>query len=142
MKSTFASIRPFRGHILCVLCALCGSILISAKEVESEGRAAADQVTAREQALADALREAVRVGVGVDVASTSKVSDFALDYDRILSAAFGHVKTYKIVSSELGYLLMCLHKSVKEHQHKNQDTDYKEEISNKKRGADDVHKLW
>jgi hypothetical protein len=71
-------------------------------EVTVEGRAAGDQRTAREQALADALREAVRVGVGVDIMSSSGVSDFALDYDRILSSAFGHVKTYNIVSSGLG----------------------------------------
>ncbi|MEY3480292.1 MAG: hypothetical protein RIQ71_1067 [Verrucomicrobiota bacterium] len=76
--------------------------VLAATEVEAEGRAAGDQRTAREQALADALREAVRVGVGVDVLSSSGVSDFALDYDRILSSAFGHVKTYKILSSGLG----------------------------------------
>ena len=73
-------------------------IQAAATEVEAEGRAAGDQRTAREQALADALREAVRVGVGVDVLSSSGVSDFALDYDRILSSAFGHVKTYKVLS--------------------------------------------
>lgn len=78
------------------------STLLAATEVEAEGRAAGDQRTAREQALADALREAVRVGVGVDVLSSSGVSDFVLDYDRILSSAFGHVKTYKILSSGLG----------------------------------------
>lgn len=101
-RSIFAPSRAFLWPLLCVLCALCGSFLLHAKEVESEGRAAGDQSTAREQALADALREAVRVGVGVDVASASKVTDFALDYDRILSAAFGHVKSYSIVSSGLG----------------------------------------
>ena len=37
-----------------------------AVQVEAEGRAAGDQKTAREQALADALREAVRKGTGVD----------------------------------------------------------------------------
>ena len=102
MKSSFATLRLFRRQLICVLCALCSSPFVQAKEVESEGRAAGDQSTAREQALSDALREAVRVGVGVDVASTSKVTDFALDYDRILSAAFGHVKSYSIVSSGLG----------------------------------------
>lgn len=93
--------RSMHKSLFCILFAFCGSILLHAKEVECEGRAAGDQATAREQALADALREAVRVGVGVDVASTSKVSNFSLDYDRILSAAFGHVKTYSIVSSGL-----------------------------------------
>ncbi len=74
----------------------------AAASVEAEGRAPGDMKTAREQALADALREAVRVGTGVDVLSSTGVTDFTLDYDRILSAAFGHVKSYKIISSGLG----------------------------------------
>jgi hypothetical protein len=85
---------------LCVLAVLCGQI--QAATVEAEGRAPGDMKTAREQALADALREAVRVGTGVDVLSTTGVSDFTLDYDRILSSAFGHVKSYKVISSGLG----------------------------------------
>ena len=47
---------------LCVLGVLIGQI--QAVQVEAEGRAAGDQKTAREQALADALREAVRKGTG------------------------------------------------------------------------------
>jgi hypothetical protein len=85
---------------LCVLGVLGGQI--QAATVEAEGRAPGDMKTAREQALADALREAVRVGTGVDVLSTTGVSDFTLDYDRILSSAFGHVKSYKVISSKLG----------------------------------------
>ena len=80
--------------------AICGQI--QAATIEAEGRAPGDMKTAREQALADALREAVRVGTGVDVLSTTGVSDFTLDYDRILSSAFGHVKSYKVISSGLG----------------------------------------
>ena len=87
---------------LFALLILTGFSQLQAIEVTAEGRAAGDQRTAREQALADALREAVRVGVGVDIMSSSGVSDFAMDYDRILSSAFGHVKTYNIVSSGLG----------------------------------------
>ncbi len=85
---------------LCALCVLGGQI--QAATVEAEGRAPGDMKTAREQALADALREAVRVGTGVDVLSSTGVTDFTLDYDRILSSAFGHVKSYKIISSGLG----------------------------------------
>ena len=56
--------------LICALCVLCGQMTaLTAETVEAEGRAAGDQRTAREQALADALREAVRVGVGVDVLS-------------------------------------------------------------------------
>jgi hypothetical protein len=85
---------------LCVLGVL--GAQIQAATVEAEGRAPGDMKTAREQALADALREAVRVGTGVDVLSSTGVSDFTLDYDRILSSAFGHVKSYKVISSGLG----------------------------------------
>jgi len=75
---------------------------LPAKEIIAEGRAAGDQTTAREQALADALREAVRVGTGVDILSSSGVTNFQLDFDRILSSAFGHVKAYKVISSGMG----------------------------------------
>ena len=74
---------------------------LRAVEVEADGRAAGDQPNAREQALADALREAVRMGVGEDVRSSTGVKDFALDFDRILSSAFGHVKTHRVLSSGL-----------------------------------------
>ena len=47
------------------------SYFAPAATVEAEGRAPGDMKTAREQALADALREAVRVGTGVDVLSTT-----------------------------------------------------------------------
>ena len=78
------------------------SYFAPAASVEAEGRAPGDMKTAREQALADALREAVRVGTGVDILSSTGVSDFTLDYDRILSSAFGHVRSYKVISSGLG----------------------------------------
>ena len=81
---------------------LIGLFQVHAVEVTVEGRAAGNQQTAREQALADALREAVRVGVGVDVLSQSSVENFVLEYDRIMSSAFGHVKTYRIISSGMG----------------------------------------
>ncbi|MBI3987787.1 MAG: hypothetical protein HY343_12750 [Lentisphaerae bacterium] len=69
--------------------------------VEAEGRAAGDSATAREQALTDALREAVRKGVGVDVTSATRVTDFAMDYDRVFAAAFGHVKQYTVLEAGL-----------------------------------------
>ena len=77
-------------------------LLAQGAEVEAEGKAAGDLPHAREEALADALREAVRVGAGVDILSTTSVKDFNLDFDRVLSAAFGHVKNYKVTGSSLG----------------------------------------
>ena len=70
-------------------------------EVMAEGRASGDYRTAREQARADAMREAVRIGIGVDLLGESKVKDFNLDYDRVLCSAFGHVKNYSIIESKL-----------------------------------------
>jgi hypothetical protein len=75
---------------------------IQAAPVEAEGRAAGDLPNAREIALADALREAVRQGTGVDVLGSTGTSNFTLDFDRVLGSAFGHVKSYKILDSRLG----------------------------------------
>ena len=91
------------GKLFLNICAVgvLGSQL-QAASVEAEGRAPGDMKTAREQALADALREAVRKGTGVNVLASSGVSNFALDFDRIMSSAFGHVKNYEVISSGLG----------------------------------------
>lgn len=75
---------------------------IRAAPVEAEGRAAGDLPNAREIALADALREAVRQGTGLDVLGSSGTSNFTLEFDRVLGSAFGHVKSYKVVDSRLG----------------------------------------
>lgn len=76
--------------------------LALAAEVEAEGKAAGDLPNAREEALSDALREAVRIGAGVDILSSTGVKDFNLEFDRVLSAAFGHVKKYSVAGSSLG----------------------------------------
>lgn len=86
--------------VICLLISLPASI--SANPIVAEGRASGNYRTAREQALADAMREAVRIGIGVDLLGESKVKDFNLDYDRVLCSAFGHVKNYSIIESKLG----------------------------------------
>jgi hypothetical protein len=80
--------------------ALIESLLAIAIRVE--GRAAGDLPNARETALADALREAVRQGTGVDVLASSGTADFTLEYDRVLASAFGHVKSFRVLGSRLG----------------------------------------
>ena len=90
-----------RFFAVCILLISAG-LLTQAAEVEAEGKAAGDLPNAREEALTDALREAVRIGAGVDVLSTTSVKDFHLEFDRVLSAAFGHVKNYKVTGSSLG----------------------------------------
>lgn len=93
-----------RRHGLCV-CLLLGVAILPCvaglTEVTVEGKASGDVANAREQALTDALREAVRVGAGVDVLSQTEVRDFVLEYDRIFAAAFGYVKGYTVLSSGL-----------------------------------------
>ncbi len=73
----------------------------SAVEVETEGKAAGDSPAARSQALADALREAVREGAGVELVSESQMENFELTYDRTFSKARGYVKKYEVLSSGL-----------------------------------------
>ena len=51
-------------------------------EVEANGRAAGEPGKAREMALADAFREAIQRGAGVDIMSKTGVSNFTLDYDQ------------------------------------------------------------
>ena len=74
----------------------------AATEVVAEGKARGDVANAREVALTDALREAVRVGVGVDLVEKSRVRDFILDYDQVFASSFGHVKSYRVLEAGLG----------------------------------------
>ena len=75
------------------------SLSVAAVEVEAEGRAAGDAPAARQQALTDALREAVRSGAGVDLVSESQMENFELTFDRIFSKARGYVKKYEVLSA-------------------------------------------
>lgn len=70
-------------------------------EVEVEGRAAGNAPAVRQQALTDALREAVRSGAGVDLVSESQMENFELTFDRTFSKARGYVKKYEVLESGL-----------------------------------------
>lgn len=72
--------------------------LCADEEVVAVGRAEGEPGKARELALANALREAVRKGAGVDILSSSKVENFNMEYDRVMTASFGYIKNYEIVS--------------------------------------------
>ncbi len=67
--------------------------------VTATGQAAGNGRIARQQALADALREAVRKGAGINIISRTKVRDYVLSFDSIFSRAFGYVKKFKILYS-------------------------------------------
>lgn len=67
--------------------------------VETIGRAPEDSRAYKEQALSDALREAVRVGAGINLASQSKSENYTLDFDRIFTASFGYVRSYRVIQT-------------------------------------------
>lgn len=67
-------------------------------EVKVSGRGAGEPGKAREQALAQALREAVRQGAGVDIVSETKVENFELQSDQVMTSSFGYIENYEIVS--------------------------------------------
>lgn len=69
--------------------------------VEAEGRADGGAPAARQQALTDALREAVRSGAGVELVSESQMESFSLSFDRVFSKARGYVKKYEVLDSRL-----------------------------------------
>ncbi|MBT7062170.1 MAG: hypothetical protein HN976_44220 [Lentisphaerae bacterium] len=73
------------------------SLPVGGGTAEGIGRANAALPNAREQALTEALRDAVRQGIGVDILSESRVTNFALDFDRVFTHAFGHVRDYRIL---------------------------------------------
>ena len=62
---------------------------------------AGDQALARDQAIDDALRNAVEQGLGTFVQSSTLVENYQLVSDNILTWSNGYVKTYTIVSERL-----------------------------------------
>lgn len=86
-------------RFLSVLLFLFASYIVCAEgEVQVEGRGSGNPDSARELALADALRNAVRQGAGVDILSESKVQNFQMEYDRVMTSSFGYVEDYEILS--------------------------------------------
>ena len=86
-------------RFLSVLLLVFASYLVYAEgEVQVEGRGSGNPDAAREFALADALRNAVRQGAGVDILSESKVQNFQMEYDRVMTSSFGYVEDYEIIS--------------------------------------------
>jgi hypothetical protein len=84
--------------LLLIFGALVLPLGLYAAEVEVSAVAGGEPQVARELALAQALREAVRQGVGVDVLSESKVQNFELEYDRVMTSSFGYVENYEVMA--------------------------------------------
>jgi hypothetical protein len=70
------------------------------REVTGTGTAEGNPDSASEQALAQALRDAVRKGAGIDVMSETKVENFQTEYDRVLTSSFGYVEKYEITEQK------------------------------------------
>ena len=81
--------------LLFSICFLCRAEI----SVTATGQATGNRNIVKQQALADALRQAVRKGAGVNIISSTKVTDYVLSFDRIFSRAFGYVKSFKVLSS-------------------------------------------
>ena len=73
---------------------------VEIKEAVGVGTAEGNPDAASEQALAQALRDAVRKGAGVDVMSESKVENFQMEYDRVLTSSFGYIEKYEITEQK------------------------------------------
>jgi hypothetical protein len=86
----------FLKKTLLILLMLVSCYVMADVRVTGIGRATGTGATSKEQALADALRDAVRKGVGINLTSRSQASNYILDYDQIFSRAFGYIKSYKI----------------------------------------------
>ena len=93
------SSRRFLGSLLfCLLVA--GTT--QAVSVEAEGRAAGQGPTARSEALTDALREAVRMGAGVQLVEQTKTQNSEVQFDRIFAKSLGFIKSYTVLSNSQG----------------------------------------
>lgn len=71
---------------------------VMGEDVNVTGTASGNPDSAREMALTRALREAVRQGAGVDILSETKVQNFELEYDRVMTSSFGYVESYEVTS--------------------------------------------
>ena len=70
------------------------------QSIEATGQAAVlngDKGAAREKAIDDALRQAVKMVAGAQVQSTTEVQDFQTKMDTVLEHSTGYVKSYQIV---------------------------------------------
>ena len=76
--------------------------VVPATEIVAEGLASGSSLTARDEALNRALRNAVEQGIGAVIDSETMVRNFKLLDDRIYSEVKGYVKSYEIISDNKG----------------------------------------
>ncbi len=102
-------LRRMMGGLLSLflIVSLFSALPLSAKEVDEktivvEGRAEGTSLQAEEEALRDALRNAVEEGVGVFLDSQTLIENFQLLGDHIYTEAQGYVREYSILSVSKG----------------------------------------
>jgi hypothetical protein len=85
--------------------ALCAVSVVVAEEAEKEiialGMAGGEVSMARDEAINDALRNAVEQGVGTYITSETTVEQMTLVEDRIYSESRGYIKSYEILQEGL-----------------------------------------
>jgi len=66
------------------------------KWVTATGKAAGSDLTAQDQAIADALRQAVEQACGTFLTAESKSRDYQLVYDKVFADTVGYVREHKV----------------------------------------------
>ncbi len=98
---SFVKYKNIIIKIFIVLFAICLNFANFADtQVQATGIAAGSGTGAREQALTNALRDAIRQGIGIDLVAETKITNFEMDYDVVMTKAFGYVSKYKITSQK------------------------------------------
>jgi len=90
-----------RMYIILFVILLCFNIVSGqekTKEVTVTGEAAGDSLQSYDEALKDALRKAVEMGVGVFVSGDTYTKNYELISDKIFSQARGYIEDYEIIS--------------------------------------------
>ncbi|WP_221030505.1 hypothetical protein [Actomonas aquatica] len=100
-KFRFLSLLWVRSFLLFAVVMGAGG-RVMAERLQVTGQAPGDLPTARNAALADALRAAVERGAGVELLSRSASRNMVLEADEILTESFGFVRSYEVLSSGLG----------------------------------------
>lgn len=96
---------PTRSYIIVLISLLAFLILPSAAFSGTIGKGSAkifgnNENSARQQALDNALRDAVKQGVGLYLDSQTQVKNWAVIRDEVFSSARGFVKSYNILRDE------------------------------------------
>lgn len=99
-----SSVRPLLRSLFSGVCAalMFATNAAHAAEIQTVGQASGEDPSARANALADALRQAVERGAGVNLLSKTTTKDFTLSSDEVIAQSFGYVRSYTVIDQTLG----------------------------------------